>query len=213
MRSSGYFLVFDLCYFHFLSFLFLPFVLSICHSSTQLTPGVGEPIFETDVLRFGACSRVLRLKNTGYRRKEAEEHFLKVAREKFESGKLDRTVSGGVDRAPAPEPSVKCSHILLKHTGSRTPSTDKGPVTRTLEQAREELAVILDQVVADPSLFAGLAEKHSECSSFKRGGDLGFFVHKRMQPSFADAAFALNVGQISGLVESPSGVHIILRTA
>ena len=49
-------------------------------------------------------------------------------------------------------------------------------------------------------------------SSAKRGGDLGSFGRGAMQPSFEAAAFALEVGQMSDLVESPSGVHIILRT-
>lgn len=46
-----------------------------------------------------------------------------------------------------------------------------------------------------------------------RGGDLGNFERGMMQKPFEDAAFALNVGQLSDVVDSDSGVHIILRTA
>jgi NIMA-interacting peptidyl-prolyl cis-trans isomerase 1 len=49
--------------------------------------------------------------------------------------------------------------------------------------------------------------------SAKRGGDLGVFGRGKMTPPFEEAAFALKVGQLSALVESDSGVHIILRVA
>lgn len=176
-------------------------------------------------MRLGACSRVFRLKNSGYRRDEAEKHFLRVAKEKSAAGKLERhpsstqsttTSSLEKDSKPAlsiPQGKIRCAHILLKHTGSRTPSSHRGPVIRTLEQAREEMRDILVRVREDPALFKKYATDVSECSSFKHGGDLGFFEYQSMQPSFSAAAFALDVGGISDLVESPSGVHIILRIA
>ena len=63
--------------------------------------------------------------------------------------------------------------------------------------------------------FSRVAEGRSDCSSGKpgRGGDLGFFERGKMQPPFEAAAFALAVGELSGVVDSPSGLHIILRTA
>lgn len=53
----------------------------------------------------------------------------------------------------------------------------------------------------------------SDCSSAKRGGDLGLFGRGAMQKPFEDAAFALKVGGLSQPVDTDSGVHIILRTA
>ncbi|RLN75137.1 hypothetical protein BBJ28_00011880 [Nothophytophthora sp. Chile5] len=47
----------------------------------------------------------------------------------------------------------------------------------------------------------------------KRGGDLGPFTRGKMTPSFEEAAFALKVGGLSELVESDSGIHVILRVA
>ncbi|CAJ0831941.1 17726_t:CDS:2 [Entrophospora sp. SA101] len=57
-----------------------------------------------------------------------------------------------------------------------------------------------------------LALTESDCSSAKRNGDLGFFGRGQMQPSFEDAAFKLEVGELSGPVWSDSGVHLIQRT-
>jgi NIMA-interacting peptidyl-prolyl cis-trans isomerase 1 len=63
--------------------------------------------------------------------------------------------------------------------------------------------------------FSRLAECRSDCSSGKagRGGDLGFFTKGKMQPPFEHASFALRVGELSGIVDTPSGLHVILRTA
>lgn len=70
-----------------------------------------------------------------------------------------------------------------------------------------------DQIVSGKASFAELASKFSDCSSAKKGGDLGPFPRGAMQPSFEEAAFSLKVGELSEPVRSNSGVHIILRTA
>ena len=62
--------------------------------------------------------------------------------------------------------------------------------------------------------FEELAKTESYCSSAKRGGDLGFFGRKKMQPAFEKASFGLKVGELtSEVVDTSSGVHIILRLA
>ena len=61
--------------------------------------------------------------------------------------------------------------------------------------------------------FARIAHEVSECSSAGKGGDLGVFGRGDMQKAFEDATYALQVGDISDLVDSDSGIHIILRTA
>ncbi len=119
-----------------------------------------------------------------------------------------------------PPAEVRCSHILLKHTGSRNPTTRQGgngkkiKVTRTIEEARSGIAGIIDELKASGvGSFGDIAKQRSDCSSAHKGGDLDFFSRKRMHPAFSDAAFALQVGDISAIVDSPSGIHVILRTA
>lgn len=70
-----------------------------------------------------------------------------------------------------------------------------------------------EQIVSGKATFAELASKYSDCSSAKRGGDLGPFSRGAMQKPFEQAAFALKVGELSSPVHTDSGIHIIQRTA
>ena len=56
-----------------------------------------------------------------------------------------------------------------------------------------------------------LAMSESDCSSARKQGDLGFFGKGDMQKEFEDAAFPLKPGEISGIVETASGLHLIER--
>lgn len=116
--------------------------------------------------------------------------------------------------APADPGEVRCSHLLVKHAESRRPSSWREEnITRSKEEALELLKGYRKQIVANDASFADLAAKYSDCSSAKRGGDLGMFGRGQMQAPFEEEAFKLKVGQLSRPVETDSGVHIILRTA
>lgn len=109
---------------------------------------------------------------------------------------------------------VRAAHILQKHTGSRNPFDRyrNKQVTRSKEEAIANINQIREQI-SNQEDFLRLAEQYSECGSAANGGDLGDFGRGQMQKPFEDAAFALNVGDISGLVDTDSGIHIILRLA
>jgi peptidyl-prolyl cis-trans isomerase C len=67
--------------------------------------------------------------------------------------------------------------------------------------------------LAEGKSFADLAMSASKCPSGKRGGDLGEFGRGRMVPSFEEAAFALDLDQVSGPVRTQFGYHLIQRYA
>jgi len=98
---------------------------------------------------------------------------------------------------------VRASHILLK-TNSTMNDEEK-------EALRGEADGLLARVRGGED-FAELARARSEDTSADMGGDLGFFAEGAMVKPFSDAAFALAPGEISDVVESPFGLHIILVT-
>lgn len=109
---------------------------------------------------------------------------------------------------------VRASHLLVKHRGSRRPSSWKEQnITRSKEEAIEILRGYEAEIDGSPERFGELARQHSDCSSHAKDGDLGSFGPGQMQKPFEDATYALNVGQISDIVDTDSGVHLILRTA
>lgn len=75
-----------------------------------------------------------------------------------------------------------------------------------------EIKLIIERIKQDPNQFSLIAQQRSDCGSFSRGGDLGFFGKGEMQRAFEEAAFSLQVGEISGVVDTDSGIHVILRT-
>jgi len=121
------------------------------------------------------------------------------------------TSSGG---SGAPAGQVRASHLLVKHSGSRRPSSWKeDKITRSKDEAIKILEGYRAEIGGSTAKFAELAQVHSDCSSHEKGGDLGFFGKKQMQKPFEDATYALKVGEMSDIISTDSGVHIILRTA
>lgn len=76
----------------------------------------------------------------------------------------------------------------------------------------EALALDLKAQLDDGADFAELAVAHSTCPSSAQGGDLGYFGRGQMVPEFENAAFAMEVGDISDPVQTQFGWHIILLT-
>ncbi|SGY17824.1 BQ5605_C015g07905 [Microbotryum silenes-dioicae] len=121
-----------------------------------------------------------------------------------------------VDPSAAPT-KVRASHLLIKSEKSRRPSSWRQlHITRTVGQAREILQTHQQNLQAAedlPKQFARVAKAESDCSSAREGGDLGFFGRQQMQKPFEEAAFALKVGEMSPIIQTDSGLHLILRTA
>ena len=110
---------------------------------------------------------------------------------------VDSYYNSNVQQFQTPE-QVRASHILLKTEGK-----DEAAVRKQAED-------VLKQAKAPGADFAALAKKFSEDDGSKaNGGDLDYFSKGRMVPEFEQAAFTLQPGQISDLVKSQFGFHII----
>lgn len=104
-----------------------------------------------------------------------------------------------IDDFVLPE-QVKARHILIQVSPDADPEK--------IEQARKKAEEILAKAKQGED-FASLAEKYSEGPTAKKGGDLGYFPRGRMVREFEDAAFSLQAGEISSLVRTRFGFHII----
>lgn len=118
------------------------------------------------------------------------------------------------EASPKDNEKIRCSHLLVKHNQSRRPSSwREEKITRTKEEAMALIKDYHEKIKSGLAKLDELALELSDCSSAKRGGDLGYFARGAMQKPFEEAAFALAVGELSDVVETDSGVHLILRTA
>jgi peptidyl-prolyl cis-trans isomerase D len=103
-----------------------------------------------------------------------------------------------LDEYRVPE-RVKAAHILFK-------TTDKSPAD--VAKIRQTAQDVLSQIQKGGD-FAELAKKYSEDTTASNGGDLGWIVRGQTVKEFEDTAFALPPGQVSGLVTTTYGIHII----
>lgn len=101
------------------------------------------------------------------------------------------------------EESVEASHILV--SCAEEASEDERA------KAEEEIEDVLKQLKGGGD-FEKLAEEHSDCPSKSRGGDLGSFTRGKMVPAFEQAAFKCEVGELSPIVKTRFGYHVIKVT-
>lgn len=126
------------------------------------------------------------------------------ARVSVSDDELRRSYKENIQRYSTPE-ERRASHILIKAEASASADEKKA--------ARAKAEQLLAQLQKNPAQFAELARKNSDDpGSGANGGDLDFFARGDMVKPFEDAAYGLKPGQISGLVESEFGFHIIQLT-
>lgn len=160
-----------------------------------------EDEFQKELTREGLTERDLRVR---YRR-EVRNQLMK---QKLVQRKLgDVAVSNGEvrdfyrqfkDSLPIQPEGAKLAHILLPIE----------PSEATADSAKVRITRILKEIT-DGLDFAVAAKQYSEDPSADRGGDLGWMGKGEMVPTFENAAFALPPGQISGVVKSRFGYHLI----
>ena len=95
---------------------------------------------------------------------------------------------------------VKASHILIKVEPTADDAT-KAAARKKIEDIRKKLT--------DGGDFAELAKEYSEGPSAPKGGDLGYFRRGQMVKAFDDTAFSMKINEVSGLVETRFGYHLI----
>jgi hypothetical protein len=111
---------------------------------------------------------------------------------------------------PKDRETIEASHILICYQGSRRAQPT---VTRTKEEAKKRAEEALAKAEKKSATFEKLVAEYSdEPKAAERGGKLGAFTRRRVAKEFSDAAFALKPGQMSGVVETVFGYHVILRT-
>jgi peptidyl-prolyl cis-trans isomerase C len=98
---------------------------------------------------------------------------------------------------------VAARHIILTTQGI-TDEAELAAKRAELEEIRQE--------IADGADFATVARERSEGPSASSGGDLGQFGRGQMVPEFEEAAFSLEPGELSGIVETQFGYHILQVT-
>ena len=100
-------------------------------------------------------------------------------------------------------PQVLCQHILVK--------SEEGDLPEAKSAAFEKIRAIRERIVKDGADFAEEAKKNSDCPSGQEGGSLGWFGRGMMVPEFDKVAFEMKKGEVSDIVTTQFGFHIIYK--
>ncbi len=161
--------------------------------------------------QFGTAAFAEELKKAGLTERQMRDKF----REQFRNQYLERSMYEMLAQQVSVSPRdikefqekyrrgesnvVSLSHIFVEPVAS----------TEQQDKIRPQAEAVLERIRAGED-FAALAKEYSQDpGSASRGGDLGFFGRGTMVPAFEDVAFSLKVGEVSDLVQSQFGFHII----
>jgi len=100
------------------------------------------------------------------------------------------------------EPQVLCQHILVK--------CEDGDLPEVKSAAFEKIRSIRERIMAGGD-FAEEARRNSDCPSGQQGGSLGWFGRGMMVPEFDQAAFGMKKGEVSDVVTTQFGYHLIYK--
>jgi hypothetical protein len=103
---------------------------------------------------------------------------------------------------------IVAQHLLVMYKGSKNAAKS---IMRSKEEARLRAHEALDLIKKGQDFDKVVAAYTDEPGGANRKGDLGRFSRDMMVRAFSDAAFALDVGQVSTVIESPFGFHVIRR--
>lgn len=109
---------------------------------------------------------------------------------------------------------VASEQVLAQHILVKTEGMDEGDKTQALEKIKAIRARIMkaSNAGAIGEKFSAEAAENSDCPSGAQGGSLGWFGRGAMVPEFDKAAFSMKVGEVSDIIETQFGYHIILKT-
>ena len=110
--------------------------------------------------------------------------------------------------ADAPPEEISAQHLLVMYQGSKSAAKS---IKRSREEARARANDALDAIKRGQDFDKVVSAYTDEPGGGARRGSLGKFSRDRMVKAFSDAAFALKVGEISTVIESPFGFHVIRR--
>jgi len=160
-----------------------------------------EQAFQEQLRVEGLTLRELR----GQYHDEVEKQILKekllqsrLAQVKVSSGEVRQFYEDNIDSLPEKPAGVKLAHILI--------GIDPGKETR--DSLYNYASLIRDKALQGED-FAVLAKNFSDDPTSADGGELGWFGRNEMVPEFEEAAFALQPGEITEIVETQFGYHII----
>lgn len=159
----------------------------------------GEAQYQQQLSQFGYTEALLRSeieKNMAIRQLIDQEIAANVS---ITDEELKAYYEENPDQFETPE-QVKARHILIK--------TDEDADEAEKQAAMEKIQEI-EKRLEGGEKFSEVAKEESECPSSKRGGDLGYFSKGQMVQPFEEAAFALAVGDVSDIVETRFGYHLI----
>jgi peptidyl-prolyl cis-trans isomerase NIMA-interacting 1 len=119
--------------------------------------------------------------------------------------------AAGAKRAERPNAPAKVNvrHLLIKYAGAKRADAS---VKRTREQACLRAVEARDKVRGGSDFELVVKEYSEEAGAATRGGSIGSIERSDVAPPFADAAFELDANQLSDVVETEFGFHVILRT-